>query len=131
MGRAMLVKSLTRLVLNIADALIVGKMATFQQNARNLRVIKAVTIVERMVTLQEIAVNQDQMSDFEELLQTSIEMFTVVTVLAGYHLLGLSNKSIKKNKIKCIVITQKKKKKKKKKKDFVFPKKKKKKKKKS
>lgn len=45
-----------------------------------------------MVTLQEIAVNQDQMSDFEELLQTSIEMFTVVTVLAGYHLLGLSNK---------------------------------------
>jgi len=71
----MLAKSLTRLVLNIVDALIVGKMAIFQQNARNLRVIKAVTIVERMATLHEIAVNQDQMSDFEEFLNNEHSMF--------------------------------------------------------
>mmetsp|Transcript_33878 Transcript_33878/g.34352 ORF Transcript_33878/g.34352 Transcript_33878/m.34352 type:complete len:129 (+) Transcript_33878:132-518(+) len=122
----MLVKSLTRLVLNIADALIVGKMATFQQNARNLRAIKgtdvtivillltsvfhedtifelslsslslygsptffahtpkAVTIVERTATLHEIVVNQDQMSDFEELLHNKHRNVTVVTGLARY-----------------------------------------------
>mmetsp|Transcript_30858 Transcript_30858/g.35425 ORF Transcript_30858/g.35425 Transcript_30858/m.35425 type:complete len:87 (-) Transcript_30858:164-424(-) len=80
----MLVKSLTRLVLNIVDALIVGKMATFQQNARNLRAIKAVTIVERTATLHEIVVNQDQMSDFEELLHNKHRNVTVVTGLARY-----------------------------------------------